>query len=147
LVEKTRRIELQRDLEKLDEIYNKKITEYEGAEKLRKALEDHNERLTTDVQAALKKFEAAQRTIKTLMQELQTERNANVGLRDDANRKQLEIEDLAKHKRRLADEVTKERDTAAKLRQQTAEHVASIAKLHDDNFANIDISQKKYDEL
>lgn len=67
MVERTKRIELQRDLAKLDEIYSKKIAEFEGMEKLQKGLEEHNKRLTDDLKAAQAKFDSAQKTIKTLM--------------------------------------------------------------------------------
>ena len=60
MVEKTRRIELQNELAKLDDIYSRKIAEFEGMEKLQKGLEDHNERLTRDLQEAMSKFEGAQ---------------------------------------------------------------------------------------
>lgn len=147
LVEKTKRIELQNELAKLDEIYGRKIAEFEGMEKLQKGLEEHNRRLTEDGQSALEKFESAQKTIKTLMLELQAEKNRNLSLTDNLRRRELELDEQRKLITQLEEEAAKERDTAKQLKEQSKEQSSRIAKLNQQNFLNIDSSQKKYDDL
>ena len=106
---------------KLDEIYGRKIAEFEGMEKLQKGLEDHNTRLTKDAHDALQKFDQSQRQIKSLMQELQVEKNRNVNLRDEVNRLQLQVDESKKTIDYLEGEITKEKERADNLQSKNLE--------------------------
>lgn len=116
-------------------------------EKLQKGLEDHNRRLTEDNQAALDKFESAQQTIKTLMLELQAEKNKTVALNDQLRRIELELDQQKSLVVQLEQEAEKEKRTTRQLQEQTREQSKRITKLTEENFTNIDNGQQKYDDL
>lgn len=81
------------------------------------------------------------------MRELKTEKNQNVTLKNDVNRLQLQVDEAKKLTDYLEGELSKEKERAETLQSKTLEQMAQITTMKNQNFTNIDESQRKYDEL